>query len=93
MSNIFKMANIKSAKKRILQTKFKSEINRKRRSMLRNKIRNINSLIVEKKTNDAKKGFMELEPILAKSVNVGLFKKNLVSRTLSRLSKKIKTLK
>ncbi|MDC3176580.1 30S ribosomal protein S20 [Alphaproteobacteria bacterium] len=87
------MANIKSAKKRILQNNKRSEINKKRRSMLRNKIKKLNVLIGDKNSNEAKKKFLELEPTLAKSVNVGLFKQNLVSRTLSRLSKKIKSLK
>ena len=87
------MANNKSAKKRILQNNKRSEINKKRRSMLRNKIKKLNVLIGDKNSNEAKKKFLELEPILSKSVNVGLFKQNLVSRTLSRLSKKIKSLK
>ena len=87
------MANIKSAKKRILQNNKRSEINTRRRSMLRNKIKKLNVLIGDKNSNEAKKKFLELEPILSKSVNVGLFKQNLVSRTLSRLSKKIKSLK
>lgn len=87
------MANIKSAKKRILQNNKRSEINKKRRSMLRNKIKKLNVLIEDRNSNEAKKKFVELEPVLAKSVNVGLFKQNLVSRTLSRLSKKIKSLK
>ena len=56
--------------------------------MLRNKIKKLNVLIGDKNSNEAKKKFLELEPILSKSVNVGLFKQNLVSRTLSRLSKK-----
>ena len=87
------MANIKSAKKRILQNNKRYEINKRRRSMLRNKIKKLNVLIGDKNSNEAKKKFLELEPILSKSVNVGLFKQNLVSRTLSRLSKKIKSLK
>ena len=87
------MANIKSEKKRILQNNKRSEINKKRRSILRNKIKKLNVLIGDKNSNEAKKKFLELEPILSKSVNVGLFKQNLVSRTLSRLSKKIKSLK
>ncbi len=87
------MANIKSAKKRIKQTIKRSEINKKKRSMLRTKIKALHNSIEDKKASDAKKSFLELEPALAKSVNIGLFKKNLVSRTLSRLSKKIKAIK
>ena len=86
------MANIKSAKKRILQSSKRSEINKKRRSMLRSKIKNINYFVENKNKAEAKKMFVDLEPALSKSVNSGLFKKNTVSRTLSRISKKIKLL-
>ena len=86
------MANIKSAKKRILQSSKRSEINKKRRSMLRSKIKNLNYSVENKHKAEAKKMFVDLEPALSKSVNSGLFKKNTVSRTLSRLSKKIKLL-
>ena len=86
------MANIKSAKKRILQSSKRCEINKKRRSMLRSKIKNLNYSVENKNKAEAKKMFVDLEPALSKSVNSGLFKKNTVSRTLSRLSKKIKLL-
>ena len=86
------MANIKSAKKRILQSSKRSEINKKRRSMLRSKIKNLNYSLENKNKAEAKKMFVDLEPALSKSVNSGLFKKNTVSRTLSRISKKIKLL-
>ena len=86
------MANIKSAKKRILQSSKRSEINKKRRSMLRSKIKNLNYSVENKNKAEAMKIFVDLEPALSKSVNSGLFKKNTVSRTLSRLSKKIKLL-
>jgi len=86
------MANIKSAKKRILQSSKRSEINKKRRSMLRSKIKNLNYSVENKNKAEARKMFVDLEPALSKSVNSGLFKKNTVSRTLSRLSKKIKLL-
>ena len=86
------MANIKSAKKRILQSTKRSEINKKRRSMLRSKIKNINYSVENKNKAEARKMFVDLEPALSKSVNSGLLKKNTVSRMLSRLSKKIKLL-
>ena len=87
------MANIKSAKKRILQSEKRSEVNRKKRSMLRSKVKSIHFNLEKKDSKEAKKLFMELEPALARSVNTGLFKKNTVSRTLSKISKKIKLLK
>ena len=87
------MANIKSAKKRILQSEKRSEVNRKKRSMLRSKVKSIHLNLEKKDSKEAKKLFMELEPALARSVNTGLFKKNTVSRTLSKISKKIKLIK
>tara|TARA_B100001027_G_scaffold142029_1_gene98828 strand:+ start:847 stop:1110 length:264 start_codon:yes stop_codon:yes gene_type:complete len=87
------MANIKSAKKRIKQSIKRSNIQKKKRSILRTKIKALNLSIENKKSEEAKKLFLDLEPVLAKSVNTGLNKKNRVSRTLSRLSNKIKTIK
>ncbi len=87
------MANIKSAKKRIKQSIKRSNIKKKKRSILRTKIKALNLSIENKKSEEAKKLFLDLEPVLAKSVNTGLYKKNRVSRTLSRLSNKIKTIK
>ena len=86
------MANIKSSKKRILQSSKRSEINKKKRSMLRSKIKNITYYVENKNKGEAKQMLVELEPALSKSVNSGLLKKNTVSRMLSRLSKKIKLL-
>ena len=86
------MANIKSAKKRIKQSIKRSNIQKKKRSILRTKIKALNLSIENKKSEEAKKLFLDLEPVLAKSVNTGLYKKNRVSRTLSRLSNKIKTI-
>ena len=87
------MANIKSAKKRILQSNNRSEINKNRRSRLRSKIKKISQNVTDKNSKSAKKLFLELEPALSKSVSTGLFKKNTVSRVLSRISKKIKNIK
>ena len=56
------MANIKSAKKRILQSNNKSEVNRNRRSKLRSKIKSILQKVTDNNSKDAKKLFLELEP-------------------------------
>ena len=87
------MANIKSAKKRIKQSIKRSNVKKRKRSILRTKIKALNLSIENKKSEEAKKLFLDLEPVLAKSVNTGLYKKNRVSRTLSRFSNKIKTIK
>ena len=87
------MANIKSSKKRILQNTRRSEVNKIRRSRLKSMIKNLTMKISNKDSVEAKSLFSKLEPSLSKSVNTGLFKKNTVSRILSRMSKKIKNIK
>ena len=54
------MANIKSAKKRILQNTKKAEINKFRRSRIRSGIKSLTNLITDKKKEDSRKGFLQL---------------------------------
>ena len=86
------MANIKSAKKRIVQNQRKSEINKFRRSRIRSGIKNLSTLIVNKKKDDSKIKFLALESQLSKAVSKGVYKRNTASRIISRLSQKIKTI-
>ena len=51
------MANIKSAKKRILQNQKKAEINKFRKSRIRSGIKSLNKLISEKKRKIQEKDF------------------------------------
>ena len=84
------MANIKSAKKRILQNQKKAEINRFRRSRIRSGIKSLTSLIIDKKKEDSRKGFLRLESELSKAVSKGVYKRNTASRIISRLSQEVK---
>ena len=86
------MANIKSAKKRILQNQKKAEINKFRRSRIRSGIKSLKNLITNKKKDDSSKGFLLLESELSKAVSKGVYKKNTASRIISRLSQKLKLL-
>ena len=86
------MANIKSAKKRILQNSKKAEVNRSRRSKIRSGIKTLNVLLSSKKKDDVKKSFLDLESSIAKAASKGIFKKNTASRIISRLSHKLKSL-
>ncbi len=87
------MANIKSAKKRIVQTLKRTEINKFRKSKIRSVIKSINNSLSKKKKDDLKKKFLDLEINLARAASKGVFKKNTASRIISRLSQKIKVLK
>ena len=52
------MANIKSAKKRILQSQKKTEFNKFRKTRIRSGIKSLNNLISNKKKDDTKKSFL-----------------------------------
>ncbi|MEL0245833.1 MAG: 30S ribosomal protein S20 [Alphaproteobacteria bacterium] len=86
------MANIKSAKKRILQNQKKTDINKYRRSRIRSGIKSLNSSLDKKKKDDSRKSFLQIESLLSKAVSKGVYKKNTASRIISRLSKKLKML-
>ena len=86
------MANIKSAKKRILQTRKKTEFNRFIKSRVRTKIKQIFSLIKSKSKDEVRLNFLSFESDVSKAMSKGDFKKNTASRLVSRLSKKVKNL-
>ena len=84
------MANIKSAKKRISQNIKRSEVNKKRKSQIKSSIKNINTSIENKKIDDARKEFVNLESSLSKAARKGFFKRNTASRIVSRIARKLK---
>ena len=87
------MANLKSAKKRILQNEKRAEINRFRLSRIRTGIKSFESKIIStgKKTN-IKENFLKLEAEISKAATKGFLRKNTASRIVSRLSKRLKSL-
>ena len=86
------MANIKSAKKRIVQNIKRSEFNKFRKSRIKSSIKRINSSSTNGSKDDLNKNFLKVESELAKAVGKGVFKKNTAARLISRLSKKIKSM-
>ncbi len=86
------MANIKSAKKRIVQNLKRSEINKFRKSRIRSGIKKVSALVDGKNKEEIQKIFLNVESDLAKAASKGVLKRNTASRLVSRLSKKIKNL-
>jgi small subunit ribosomal protein S20 len=86
------MANIKSAKKRILQTEKKSEVNRGRRSDMRTQVKLVEKAIESGDVVAAKDALKTAEPKLMRSAQKSLLHRNRASRKISRLSKKIKSI-
>ena len=84
------MANHVSAKKRIRRN-FRMEIvNKIRKNRVRSFIKKVEIAIEKADKSLAQEAFKNAQPEMHKSVAKGVFKKNTISRKLSRLSSRIK---
>jgi len=86
------MANHKSAKTRIKRNHKRSVINSARRSRVRTFVKKVIAAVLENNKEAAANAFKVAESELMKAVSKGVLKKNTASRTVSRLSKKVKAL-
>ncbi len=84
------MANLKSAKKAIRQTKRRTAHNLEKKIKLKKAITEIKKLITAGKEEDAKKKVSALQKILDKSAKTNLIHTNRARRLKSRLTKKLK---
>jgi len=88
-----KMANLKSAKKSIRQTKKRNANNTAISSELKTLVKKLNSLIDTGKSDEASKALAVVMSKLDKAAKKGLIKKQNASRRKSRLSIKIAKIK
>ncbi|MCC5880392.1 MAG: 30S ribosomal protein S20 [Idiomarina sp.] len=86
------MANIKSAKKRAVQSEKRRQHNASRRSMMRTYMKKVNAAIAAGEQEKATSAFVTLMPILDRSASKGLIHKNKASRHKSRLNAQIKAM-
>ena len=86
------MANHVSAKKRIRRNSRMETVNKVRKNRVRSFIKKVEAAIERADKSEAQKAFVEAQPEMHKSVSKGVFKKNTISRKLSRLSLKIKNI-
>ena len=84
------MANHASAKKRIRRNSRMEIVNKIRKNRVRSFIKKVELAIENDDKSGAQKAFIEAQPEMHKSVSKGVFKKNTISRKLSRLSSRIK---
>ena len=87
------MANHKSSKKRILRNNKRNEINSNRISRIRTYIKKVENEISSEDKDKANEAFKIAMPEIQRGVSKGLLHKNTASRTLSRLTSKIKAIK
>ncbi len=86
------MANHASAKKRIRRNTRMEIINKIRKNRVRSFIKKVEIAIDKADKTSANEAFKKAQPEMHKSVTKGVFKKNTMSRKLSRLSSRIKNL-
>ena len=86
------MANHASAKKRIRRNARMENINKIRKNRVRSFIKKVEVALEKADKALANEAFKIAQPEMHKSVTKGVFKKNTMSRKLSRLSLRIKKL-
>ena len=83
------MANIKSAKKRVLVNQTKAANNKARNTALKTAIKKANAAIEANDKEAAKKALVEATATIDKATSKGVYHKNTSSRKVSRLSKAV----
>ena len=86
------MANIKSAEKRIKQTKVRTERNKARISRFRSFLRKLEEAITAGDRSVAQSVFSETMSELHRAVKFGVIKKGTVNRKLSRMNTRVKAM-
>ena len=83
------MANIKSAKKRAIQTLKKRQKNLKRKTALKTAVKKVVKSIESKDVAAAKELLRDAEARLARATGKGVLHKNTARRKTSRLAKRV----
>ena len=84
------MANHASAKKRIRRNARMENVNKIRKNRVRSFIKKVELALDRADKALAQEAFRIAQPEMHRSVTIGVFKKNTISRKLSRLSSRIK---
>jgi small subunit ribosomal protein S20 len=86
------MANTASAQKRIRQTEKRTARNKARKSRVRTFVRKLEEAIASGDKAAAQEAFRVAQPELQRAVTKGVMHANTVSRKVSRLSARVKSL-
>ncbi len=85
------MANTAQSKKRARQSEARYAVNKARRSRIRTFLRKVEEAIASGDAEVAAAALKAAQPELARGVSKGVLHKNTVSRKISRLSSRVKT--
>jgi small subunit ribosomal protein S20 len=83
------MANTSSAKKATRKIAHKTEINKSRRTRMRNAVRSVEQAITSGNRDAALTAMKDAEPELMKAAQANVIHKNMASRKVSRLAHQI----
>ncbi|MCM1047787.1 MAG: 30S ribosomal protein S20 [Clostridiales bacterium] len=83
------MANIKSAKKRILVNRTKADRNKAIKSGVKTSVKKVNAAIAANDKNAAKEALLAATATIDKAASKGVFHKNTASRKVSRLAQAV----
>jgi small subunit ribosomal protein S20 len=83
------MANTSSARKATRKIARRTEVNKTRRSVLRNSVRKVEEAIANGDRNAALTAFKEAEPVIMRAAQRSVVHKNNASRKVSRLAHRI----
>lgn len=86
------MANIKSAKKRILVNRTKAERNKAIKSSVKTAVKKVEAAVVSKDVEAAKAALLSATTAIDKATTKGVYHKNKSSRKVSRLSKAVNSI-
>ncbi|MDO4632846.1 MAG: 30S ribosomal protein S20 [Eubacteriales bacterium] len=86
------MANIKSAKKRILVNRTKAERNKAIKSSVKTAIKKVEAAVAAKDKEAAAAALLSATSTIDKAATKGVYHKNTASRKVARLAKLVNTL-
>ena len=86
------MANIKSAKKRILVTRTKAARNKSIKSAVKTSIRKVDAAVAQKDKSAAEAALTEAIATISKATSKGVYHKNNCARKVSRLTKAVNSI-
>ncbi len=86
------MANIKSAKKRILVNRTKAARNKSIKSAVKTAVKKVDAAVALKDKEAANSALVEAISTIDKAASKGVYHKNTAARKVSRLSKAVNTI-
>lgn len=89
---VSRLANIKSAKKRILVTETKTARNKSIKSAVKTSIKKVEAAVANKNKEEAQAALTAAISTITKAANKGVYHKNNAARKVSRLTKLVNEL-